>query len=169
MCKRFCLHYHYTAYLHHWTEIIVEILEASFSVDILMIYASGAIEKSHRSDHTSMILRPNFLILSSRYIFLAIYSLESLIKCIAKGFILNNYTYLRSPWNWLDFLVILSGYLTSFIEMGNLAGLRTFRVLRALKTISILPSKFLFLKQHSFKPDKGPRSKYICFRITLFF
>ena len=76
-----------------------------------------------------------------RYIFLAIYSLESLIKCIAKGFILNNYTYLRSPWNWLDFLVILSGYLTSFIEMGNLAGLRTFRVLRALKTISILPSK----------------------------
>ena len=77
-----------------------------------------------------------------RYIFLAIYSLESLIKCIAKGFILNNYTYLRSPWNWLDFLVILSGYLTSFIEMGNLAGLRTFRVLRALKTISILPSKW---------------------------
>lgn len=76
----------------------------------------------------------------SRYIFLAIYSLESLIKCVAKGFILNNYTYLRSPWNWLDFLVILSGYLTSFIEMGNLAGLRTFRVLRALKTISILPS-----------------------------
>ncbi len=81
-----------------------------------------------------------------RYIFLAIYSLESLIKCIAKGFILNNYTYLRSPWNWLDFLVILSGYLTSFIEMGNLAGLRTFRVLRALKTISILPSKSIIIK-----------------------
>ena len=90
----------------------------------------------------NLIFSKPFL-LSSRYIFLAIYSLESLIKCIAKGFILNNYTYLRSPWNWLDFLVILSGYLTSFIEMGNLAGLRTFRVLRALKTISILPSKFI--------------------------
>ena len=63
------------------------------------------------------------------------------IRTIAKGFILNNYTYLRNAWNWLDFLVIFSGYLTSFIEMGNLAGLRTFRVLRALKTISILPSK----------------------------
>ena len=37
--------------------------------------------------------------------------------------------------------MIFSGYLTSFIEMGNLAGLRTFRVLRALKTIAILPSK----------------------------
>lgn len=65
------------------------------------------------------------------------------IKVVAKGFILNNYTYLRNPWNWLDFTVILSGYLTSFIEMGNLAGLRTFRVLRALKTVAILPSKYI--------------------------
>ena len=79
-----------------------------------------------------------------RFIFLGIYSLEMVIRVVAKGFILNNYTYLRSPWNWLDFLVIFSGYLTSFIEMGNLAGLRTFRVLRALKTISILPSKLFF-------------------------
>ena len=44
-----------------------------------------------------------------RYIFLVIYTLESCIKIIAKGFILNSYTYLRNPWNWLDFTVILSG------------------------------------------------------------
>ena len=79
---------------------------------------------------------------SFRFIFLGIYSCECVIRTIAKGFILNNYTYLRNAWNWLDFLVIFSGYLTSFIEMGNLAGLRTFRVLRALKTIAILPSKY---------------------------
>ena len=42
----------------------------------------------------------------------------------------------------LYFSVSISGYLTSFIEMGNLAGLRTFRVLRALKTVAILPSKY---------------------------
>jgi hypothetical protein len=66
-----------------------------------------------------------------------------MIKSVARGFILNNYSYLRNPWNWLDFTVILSGYLTSFISMGNLAGLRTFRVLRALKTVSIMPSEFL--------------------------
>ena len=76
-----------------------------------------------------------------RIVFLAIYSVEMVIKVIAKGFILNNYTYLRNPWNWLDFIVILSGYLTSFVELGNLAGLRTFRVLRALKTVSIMPGK----------------------------
>ncbi|VEN41812.1 unnamed protein product, partial [Callosobruchus maculatus] len=62
-----------------------------------------------------------------------------IIKTIAKGFILNKYTYLRNPWNWLDFVVITSGYATIGMDVGNLAGLRTFRVLRALKTISILP------------------------------
>lgn len=108
-----------------------------------------------------------------RIVFLAIYSVEMVIKVIAKGFILNNYTYLRNPWNWLDFIVILSGkrnflvfdvlmitvvmmmvddddhddagYLTSFVELGNLAGLRTFRVLRALKTVSIMPGQLLEL------------------------
>lgn len=62
-----------------------------------------------------------------------------IIKIIAKGFVLNKYTYLRNPWNWLDFVVITSGYATIGMEVGNLAGLRTFRVLRALKTVSILP------------------------------
>lgn len=65
------------------------------------------------------------------------------IKIIAKGFVLNKYTYLRNPWNWLDFVVITSGYATIGMEVGNLAGLRTFRVLRALKTVSIMPGKYI--------------------------
>ena len=36
-----------------------------------------------------------------------------------------------------------SGYLTTFVEMGNFAGLRTFRVLRALKSVSIMPGSNL--------------------------
>ena len=59
------------------------------------------------------------------------------VKVLAMGFIMDRYTYLRSPWNWLDFLVIVSSLLTSLI--GNLAPLRALRVLRALKTISIVP------------------------------
>lgn len=76
-----------------------------------------------------------------RYIFLSLYSCEMVIKVIAKGFVLNKYAYLRNPWNWLDFVVITSGYATIGMEVGNLAGLRTFRVLRALKTVSIMPGK----------------------------
>ena len=32
------------------------------------------------------------------------------------------------------------------IDLGNLAALRTFRVLRALKTVAIIPGKFLLLR-----------------------
>lgn len=74
---------------------------------------------------------------------MAIYTAEMIIKSIAKGFIVNKYSYLRNPWNWLDFVVITSGYATIGMEVGNLAGLRTFRVLRALKTVSIMPGKIL--------------------------
>jgi Ion transport protein len=68
------------------------------------------------------------------------------IKIIAKGFALNKYTYLRNPWNWLDFVVITSGYATIAMDVGNLAGLRTFRVLRALKTVSIMPGELNWSK-----------------------
>jgi hypothetical protein len=75
------------------------------------------------------------------------------IKIIAKGFVLNKYTYLRNPWNWLDFIVITSGYATIGLDVGNLAGLRTFRVLRALKTVSIMPGLKTIINAllHSFK------------------
>lgn len=88
-----------------------------------------------------------------RFVFLAIYTIEMVIKIIAKGFLLNKYTYLRNPWNWLDFVVIASGYATIGMDVGNLAGLRTFRVLRALKTVSIMPGLKTIINAllHSFR------------------
>ncbi|XP_017476975.1 PREDICTED: sodium channel protein para [Rhagoletis zephyria] len=58
---------------------------------------------------------------------------------MARGFILCPFTYLRDAWNWLDFVVIALAYVTMGIDLGNLAALRTFRVLRALKTVAIVP------------------------------
>ncbi|XP_060572053.1 sodium channel protein 1 brain-like isoform X2 [Ruditapes philippinarum] len=82
----------------------------------------------------------------SEYVFLAIYTVEMVIKLLARGFIINSFTYLRDAWNWLDFLVICSAYLTIILEntsggggLGNLQGIRTFRVFRVLRTISIVP------------------------------
>ncbi|XP_061387450.1 sodium channel protein 60E-like, partial [Musca vetustissima] len=89
----------------------------------------------------------------AEFVFLAIYTIEMVIKIIAKGFLLNKYTYLRNPWNWLDFVVIASGYATIGMDVGNLAGLRTFRVLRALKTVSIMPGLKTIINAllHSFR------------------
>ncbi|CAL9698617.1 unnamed protein product [Knipowitschia caucasica] len=73
------------------------------------------------------------------YTFTGIYTFESLIKILARGFCLGNFTFLKDPWNWLDFSVILMAYITEFVNLGNVSALRTFRVLRALKTISVIP------------------------------
>ncbi|XP_034461482.1 sodium channel, voltage-gated, type I like, alpha b isoform X3 [Hippoglossus hippoglossus] len=73
------------------------------------------------------------------YTFTGIYTFESLIKILARGFCLGKFTFLRDPWNWLDFSVILMAYITEFVNLGNVSALRTFRVLRALKTISVIP------------------------------
>ncbi|KAM8933728.1 sodium channel protein type 2 subunit alpha-like isoform 4-T4 [Pelodytes ibericus] len=73
------------------------------------------------------------------YTFTGIYTFESLIKILARGFCLESFTFLRDPWNWLDFSVIVMAYVTEFVDLGNVSALRTFRVLRALKTISVIP------------------------------
>ncbi|XP_009886079.1 PREDICTED: sodium channel protein type 5 subunit alpha-like [Charadrius vociferus] len=73
------------------------------------------------------------------FTFTGIYTFESLIKILARGFCLNEFTFLRDPWNWLDFSVIVMAYVGAFSNLGSVSVLRTFRVLRALKTISVVP------------------------------
>ena len=75
----------------------------------------------------------------AEYVFLFFFTLESVLKIIAMGFILDKNSYLRNPWNWLDFVVVVIGYLSIFNIGGNLSGLRTFRVLRPLKTMTTVP------------------------------
>jgi hypothetical protein len=45
--------------------------------------------------------------LLARYTFTGIYTFESLIKMLARGFCIDDFTFLRDPWNWLDFSVIM--------------------------------------------------------------
>jgi Ion transport protein len=66
------------------------------------------------------------------------YTFEMTIKIMGLGFILNKGSYLRDPWNDLDFVIVSSGLITLFFSGSklNLGGLRSFRVLRPLKTIT---------------------------------
>lgn len=47
------------------------------------------------------------------YVFLVIFTLESIIKIIAYGFVLHPYSYLRSGWNLLDFTIVVVGSVTN--------------------------------------------------------
>uniref|UniRef100_A0AAR2JA96 Sodium channel protein n=1 Tax=Pygocentrus nattereri TaxID=42514 RepID=A0AAR2JA96_PYGNA len=73
------------------------------------------------------------------YVFTGIYTFEALVKILSRGFCMGDFTFLRDPWNWLDFMVISMAYVTEFVDLGNVSALRTFRVLRALKTITVIP------------------------------
>ncbi|XP_062872150.1 sodium channel protein type 4 subunit alpha B isoform X1 [Trichomycterus rosablanca] len=73
------------------------------------------------------------------YVFTGIYTFEATVKVLSRGFCIGDFTFLRDPWNWLDFMVISMAYLTEFVDLGNVSALRTFRVLRALKTITVIP------------------------------
>ncbi|XP_059725536.1 sodium channel protein type 5 subunit alpha-like [Haemorhous mexicanus] len=75
----------------------------------------------------------------TEHVFTAIYSTEILIKVVARGFVWNEFTFLRDPWNCLDFSIIIVMYITVFLSVGNVSVLRTFRVLRTLKAISVIP------------------------------
>jgi len=86
-------------------------------------------------------------------VFMGIFTMEMCVKILADGFILHKDSYLRNPWNIMDFIVVVSGFLPMVLAMvlpeqrkggpggPDLTTLRTFRVLRPLKLVSGVPSE----------------------------
>jgi hypothetical protein len=73
--------------------------------------------------------------------FTAIFIFECLAKILGMGFVMHRNSYLRDPWNWLDFFVVcvsLVNFLPN-VNSGGLKALRTFRILRPLRTINAIP------------------------------
>ena len=75
-----------------------------------------------------------------------IFIIEAIIKVIAQGFIMHKNSYLRNPWNIVDFVVLinilqetgqsLSGYENAIPQLTTL---RILRVLRPIRTIKRIP------------------------------
>ncbi|XP_077545779.1 muscle calcium channel subunit alpha-1-like isoform X3 [Haemaphysalis longicornis] len=79
------------------------------------------------------------------YIFLVIFTAECFMKIIAYGFLLHPGAYLRNSWNFLDFIIVVIGListaLSTFMREGfDVKALRAFRVLRPLRLVSGVPS-----------------------------
>ncbi len=76
---------------------------------------------------------------NSDYTFQALYTAELMLKVMAMGFLFNEGAYLRDPWNVLDFIIVVFGYLGYLnVKSGgfDLKTLRIFRVLRPLRTVT---------------------------------
>ncbi len=72
------------------------------------------------------------------FFFSVFFAVECVIKIVALGFVFEKRTYLRDPWNVLDFVVVLLGVidLIPSLSISSVLVLRAFRVLRPLRAIS---------------------------------
>lgn len=72
-------------------------------------------------------------------IFTALFTFECVAKIIAWGFVLDDNSYLRNAWNWLDAVVVVTGW-ASILPLGNTSNWRfllVFKVLRPLRAITV--------------------------------
>ena len=76
-------------------------------------------------------------------IFSLVFTLEAVIKIIALGFAFGKKTYLKDPWNVIDFVIVITALLEFFQGfigvVVSLKSLRVLRILRPLKGIKTMP------------------------------
>jgi hypothetical protein len=74
------------------------------------------------------------------FVFLLIYSWEMTMKIIAMGFVMRMHSYLRDSWNCLDFVVVMLGWFTKFVDAGDISAIKVLRLLRPLRTLNQIPN-----------------------------
>lgn len=80
-------------------------------------------------------------------VFVTLFTIEATCKMVGLGLVNTPEGYFRSAWNWMDFLIVLEGLLSTGLGGGGkLSGLRAFRVLRPLRTVSRLGGLKLIVK-----------------------
>ena len=75
--------------------------------------------------------------------FSIIFITEATVKIIAMGFVFHKKSYLREAWNVLDFFIVvvsIIGFLPIEGGADSLKALRTFRILRPLRSVNKLPA-----------------------------
>ena len=102
----------------------------------------------------------------SNYIFVSLFCLEAILKIIAYGFILDQNTYLRDPWNWIDFIIVVAGIINLIFKINsNLLSLQVFRLLKPLKTMTYSPNLRMFFSTFM----NSLKDFFIVFILLLFF
>ena len=57
----------------------------------------------------AMTHRINYLQEEMEIVFMVVFTTEMLTKILALGFMLHKGSYMRNPWNFMDFFVVTSG------------------------------------------------------------
>ena len=70
------------------------------------------------------------------YFFIAIFTLEMTLKIIAMGFVAKRGAYLNEYWNWLDFVVVITGLIS--LDSDNNPELKIVRMIRIIRPVKLL-------------------------------
>lgn len=98
-----------------------------------------------------------------------IFIFEATLKILAMGFVMHKRSYLRDPWNILDFMVVIISLISLIPNVPNLKSLRTLRVLRPLRSINAVPSmKRLVATLLLSLPRMGYLVSFVVFFISIF-
>ena len=91
------------------------------------------------------------LLRQTNYVFIVIFTIEMVMKVIAKGLVIGRDTYLRNGWNVMDgFLVVVSIVDLIIMTHGSPAGSHLLEMLRALRLLRAL------------RPLRGESSVMLC-------
>lgn len=102
-------------------------------------------------------------------VFTIIYLIEAAVKIVAFGFIIHRKSYLRDPWNVIDFVVVVIGIISLVPDLPNLKSLRILRIFRPLRSINAVPSiKRLVATLLMSLPQMGYLVSFLLFFITIF-
>ena len=80
------------------------------------------------------------VILSSKmdYAFNIIFTMEATIKIISFGFFFDRGSYLREPWNQLDFFIVVSSLIDMCLESVDIPMIKILRLLRTLRPLRFI-------------------------------
>ena len=70
------------------------------------------------------------------YCMTGVFTFEALVKIIAFGFIVNKHSYLRNPWNIMDFFVVASALLS--IALAGVSFLSVIKIVRVVRIVRVL-------------------------------
>lgn len=74
---------------------------------------------------------------SIEYLFTSVFIVEFILKIVAMGFVMGRNTYLRDGWNFIDFVVVVTGFISFFIP-ARISAIRVIRIIRPLRSINSL-------------------------------
>ncbi len=126
-------------------QVIVSTYFEYFIVFVILVNAVflACADYGHVDDENNLVVTNsirNLILQESTLPFTIIFVGELMLKVVAMG-LWGKRSYLADPWNYLDLLVVLSSIaLLAYPNSPKISIIRTFRILRPLRTISSMPA-----------------------------